>query len=149
MTPAYLKPFWRYYGGKYRAAPRYPTPRHDTIVEPFAGAAGYSLRHFERKIVLVEKYAVLAEMWRYLIGASSAEVLRIPTLNMSMICRRGRRKVRAGSSASRCTRRAPRHAVSYQAVGRQCAHRGACLRVGVSRCALAWRRRSSTFATGA
>lgn len=43
MTKA-LKPFWRYYGGKYRAAPRYPVPLHRTIVEPFAGAAGYSLR---------------------------------------------------------------------------------------------------------
>jgi len=39
-----LRPFWRYYGGKFRAAPRYPTPTHKTIVEPFAGAAGYSLR---------------------------------------------------------------------------------------------------------
>jgi hypothetical protein len=78
MTPTYLKPFWRYYGGKFRAAPRYPQPLHDTIVEPFAGAAGYSLRHFQRNIVLVEKYAVLAEMWRYLIGVSSAEVLAIP-----------------------------------------------------------------------
>jgi len=33
-----LKPFWQYYGGKWRAAPHYPKPRHDTIVEPFAGA---------------------------------------------------------------------------------------------------------------
>ena len=39
-----LKPFWRYYGGKYRAAPAYPPPRLGTIVEPFAGSAGYSLR---------------------------------------------------------------------------------------------------------
>jgi hypothetical protein len=34
-----LRPFWRYYGGKWRAAPRYPRPTHDTIIEPFAGAA--------------------------------------------------------------------------------------------------------------
>lgn len=32
-----LKPFWRYYGGKWRAAPSYPAPLHNTIVEPFAG----------------------------------------------------------------------------------------------------------------
>jgi hypothetical protein len=32
-----LRPFWRYYGGKWRAAPRYPAPRYDTIIEPFAG----------------------------------------------------------------------------------------------------------------
>ena len=73
-----LRPFWRYYGGKWRAAPRYPRPLHETIVEPFAGAAGYSLRYPERKVVLVEKYAVIAEIWRYLIGVSAAEVMRIP-----------------------------------------------------------------------
>lgn len=78
MTPDYLKPFWRYYGGKWRAAPRYPRPVHETIIEPFAGAAGYSLRHYRNKIILVEKYAVIAEMWRWLIGASRAEVLAIP-----------------------------------------------------------------------
>lgn len=74
-----LKPFWRYYGGKYRAAPRYPTPLHDTIIEPFAGAAGYSLRYPERRVILVEKYAVVAEMWRYLIRVPSAEIRAIPT----------------------------------------------------------------------
>lgn len=73
-----LKPFWRYYGGKFRAAPRYPQPLHNTIVEPFAGAAGYSLRHYHRNIILIEKYAVVAEIWRYLIGVHSAEILAIP-----------------------------------------------------------------------
>lgn len=73
-----LKPFWRYFGGKWRAAPKYPKPLHDTIVEPFAGAAGYSLRYPERKVVLVEKYPVVAEIWRYLIRVRSEEILRIP-----------------------------------------------------------------------
>jgi hypothetical protein len=73
-----LRPFWRYYGGKWRAAPRYPPPLHATIIEPFAGAAGYSLRYPERNVILVEKYAVIAEMWRWLIGVTRAEVLAIP-----------------------------------------------------------------------
>lgn len=76
-----LKPFWRYYGGKFRAAPKYPKPLHNTIVEPFAGAAGYSLRYHERNIVLVEKYPVIAEMWRYLISVSGSEVRRIPLVD--------------------------------------------------------------------
>jgi hypothetical protein len=76
-----LRPFWRYFGGKWRAAPRYPAPRHDTIIEPFAGAAGYSLRHHTRKVILVEKYPVIAGIWRYLIAVSAAEVLRIPTVD--------------------------------------------------------------------
>lgn len=73
-----LKPFWRYYGGKWRAAPRYPAPQHSRIVEPFAGAAGYSLRYADLEVVLVEKYPVVAGMWRYLISAHPQEILRIP-----------------------------------------------------------------------
>ena len=75
-----LKPFWSYYGGKWRAAPHYPAPLHDTIVEPFAGAAGYSLRYPDRRIILVEKYPVIAEMWRYLIGVTADEIRRIPII---------------------------------------------------------------------
>ena len=39
-TATKLKPFFTYYGGKYRAAPKYPEPVHGSIVEPFAGSAG-------------------------------------------------------------------------------------------------------------
>lgn len=80
-APAFLRPFWWYYGGKWRAAPHYPAPRYNTIVEPFAGAAGYSLRHYQRRVILVEKYPVVAEIWRYLIGAPSSEILRIPSVD--------------------------------------------------------------------
>src|SRR5208337_3940382 len=73
-------PFWRYYGGKFRAAPRYPKPIYRTIVEPFAGAAGYALRYPDYDVILVERYAVLAEMWRFLIGTTPEEVRRIPTV---------------------------------------------------------------------
>lgn len=80
MSPPYLRPFWRYYGGKWRAAPQYPAPEHPVIVEPFAGAAGYSLRYYQRQVHLVEKYPVVAELRRYLIGVTADEILRIPTV---------------------------------------------------------------------
>lgn len=76
-----LRPFWRYYGAKWRIAPRYPAPRHRTIVEPFAGAAGYSLRHPDREVILVEKYHVIAEIWRWLIAATPDEVRAIPCVD--------------------------------------------------------------------
>ena len=76
-----LRPFWRYYGGKWRAAPRYPRPEYPTIIEPFAGAAGYSLRYPDRSVILVEKYHVIAEIWRWLIGASEAEILSVPCVD--------------------------------------------------------------------
>lgn len=73
-----LKPFWRYYGGKWRATPHYPKPAHGLIVEPFAGAAGYSLNYSDRDVLLVEKYPVVAEMWRWLISAAPSEIRAIP-----------------------------------------------------------------------
>lgn len=78
---ASLRPFWKYYGGKWRAAPKYPSPMFQTIVEPFAGAAGYSLRYPHLRVILIEKYAVIAEMWRYLIGVSESEFRLIPTVD--------------------------------------------------------------------
>lgn len=79
--PDSLKPFWRGYGGKYRIAPLYPQPKFETIVEPFAFTAGYSLRYAKHRVILVEKNEVVAEIWRYLIGVRGSEVLRIPCVD--------------------------------------------------------------------
>ncbi len=76
-----LRPFWRYYGGKWRAAPRYPGPLFDTIIEPFAGAAGYSLRYPDRNVILIDKYPVIVGIWRYLIAVQPEEVLKIPLVD--------------------------------------------------------------------
>ncbi len=73
-----LKPFFCFYGGKWRAVPRYPSPLYDTIVEPFAGAAGYATRYADRKIVLVERDATIAALWRWLIAATPAEIMSLP-----------------------------------------------------------------------
>lgn len=53
---------------------------HDTIIEPFAGAAGYALRYPDRKVVLVEKNPKVAATWRYLLRVSAAEVRALPDL---------------------------------------------------------------------
>jgi hypothetical protein len=79
-----LRPFWRYYGGKWRAARRgvYPAPRFRTIIEPFAGAAGYSLRYGRGcDVILIEKYPTVAAMWRYLITADPDEIRAIPCVD--------------------------------------------------------------------
>lgn len=75
-----LLPFWRYFGGKWRAAPRYPPPSHGRIVEPFAGAAGYSLRYAHLDVTLVDAYPVVAGIWRYLTRVTAEEVRRIPAV---------------------------------------------------------------------
>lgn len=75
-----FRPLFSYFGGKWKHAARYPAPEHDTIVEPFAGAAGYATNYFRRKVILVEKSPVIAALWRYLIAVSPEEVRRLPLL---------------------------------------------------------------------
>lgn len=79
-SPA-LRPFFGYYGGKWRDVPKYyPAPTHDTIVEPFAGSAGYALRYADRNVILCEIDPILAAVWGYLIKVSAEEILAIPDL---------------------------------------------------------------------
>lgn len=74
-----LRPFFSFYGGKWRDTPKnYPAPAHDVIVEPFAGSAGYALRHHTKRVVLCDLDPVLAGVWSYLVRVSSAEILAIP-----------------------------------------------------------------------
>ena len=79
MLTRMMRPFFGYYGGKWRdAIKHYPAPQHDTIVEPFAGSAGYALRYWEKKVILYERDPVVAAVWRYLLRVSPEEILAIP-----------------------------------------------------------------------
>ena len=73
-----LRPFFTYYGGKWRAALSYPRPVFQTIVEPFAGSAGYSTRHHKRRVVLVDKDPHIVGVWSYLIRESAAAIRALP-----------------------------------------------------------------------
>jgi hypothetical protein len=75
-----LSPFFSFFGAKHRTAPRYPSPDHRMIVEPFAGSAGYSSAYADRDVVLVERDPIIAALWRFLIGSSSADILALPLL---------------------------------------------------------------------
>lgn len=77
-TDVRLKPFFTYYGGKYRIAPKYPRPKYARLVEPFAGSAGYSLRYPEKKVWLYDLNEHVIGVWDYLICASEREILRLP-----------------------------------------------------------------------
>lgn len=91
-----LKPFWRYFGGKYRVAPHYPPPRHKQIIEPFAGAAGYSLRYPDRDVLLIDKSSTICGIWDYLIHAPKAEIASLPDIRLGqsvddlLICQEAR-----------------------------------------------------------
>jgi site-specific DNA-adenine methylase len=73
-----IKTFFSYYGGKYRIAPRYPLPKFNTIIEPFAGSAGYSMRYPHLNIKLYDKYEVVTGIWNYLIKATEEEIRNLP-----------------------------------------------------------------------
>lgn len=73
-----LLTFFNYYGGKWRIAPRYPAPSHKTIIEPFAGAAGYSLRHHKHDVILIDKDPNIVSIWQWLIAASPEDVMALP-----------------------------------------------------------------------
>ena len=75
-----IRPFWRFYGGKWRAAPKYPKPELNTIIEPFAGAAGYSCRYPNSRVILIDADPVIAATWRYLIATPASEILAIPDI---------------------------------------------------------------------
>lgn len=79
-----LRPFFGYYGGKWRDTPRnYPAPTHGTIVEPFAGSAGYALRYPDRQVMLYDLDPVIAGLWSYLIRVTPSEILSIPDVPLS------------------------------------------------------------------
>lgn len=75
-----LKPFFTYYGGKWRAAPHYPPPRYGKICEPFAGSAGYSLRYADRQVVLCDLDPVIYGVWSFLIRSSPADIRALPLI---------------------------------------------------------------------
>lgn len=78
-----LRPFFSFYGGKWRATKRfYPEPLFDTVVEPFAGSAGYSVRNYTKNIVLCDADPTIAGIWDYLIRVSPNEILEIPDVDL-------------------------------------------------------------------
>ena len=69
-----------YYGGKKRLASAYDAPAFTTSVEPFAGAAGYSLYHLAslERVILIERDERVCEAWRTVLSLSPAELASYP-----------------------------------------------------------------------
>lgn len=74
-----LTPFFKYYGGKWRdAVKNYPPPDYTTIVEPFSGAAGYSMRYPGNRVILCDLDPIIIGVWKYLQRVKPDEVLNLP-----------------------------------------------------------------------
>lgn len=78
-----MKPFFSYYGSKYRLCQQgfYPKPKtNNVVIEPFAGSATYSVYHEPERAILIDKNPVIIGIWNYLINASEKQILDLPTL---------------------------------------------------------------------
>ena len=74
-----------YYGRKKQLSRLYPDPVCDVIIEPFAGAAAYSLKgdNWRKEVHLIELDPRVAEIWKWLIeDASPAEIQALPDLKV-------------------------------------------------------------------
>ena len=74
-----------YYGRKKQIVSYYPSPNFDTIIEPFAGSAAYSLNghNWKKNVILVEKDERVAGLWKWLIeDATPEEILEMPDLKI-------------------------------------------------------------------
>ncbi|SFP76259.1 Site-specific DNA-adenine methylase [Pseudarcicella hirudinis] len=76
-----------YYGSKSKIIDLYPAPKHDTIIEPFAGSARYSLKYFDRDIYLYDKYDVIVRMWKFLQKCSPNDILSLPDFKQGDLVR--------------------------------------------------------------
>lgn len=74
-----------YYGRKKQIAKHYPSPNFETIIEPFAGSAAYSLygNHWKRNVILVERDESVSDIWKWLINeATPSEIKNLPDLEI-------------------------------------------------------------------
>jgi len=69
-----------YFGSKVRIAKRYPAPVYPTIVEPFAGAAGYSCLHFHKQVRLWEVNPTIHGAINYIIQSDPEAIRSLPLL---------------------------------------------------------------------
>lgn len=65
-----------YYGSKSKIINLYPKPKYQLIIEPFAGAAWYSLLYSDNRVLLNEKYDKIFGIWNWLVNkATKQEIL--------------------------------------------------------------------------
>ena len=71
---------WSYYGSKTKLVDLYPPPKTDKIIEPFCGSAKYSLKYWNKQVLLMDKYSVVVELWKWLQKQTRSEILDLPNM---------------------------------------------------------------------
>ncbi len=73
-----------YFGSKSKIVRYYPAPKFDTIIEPFAGSARYSLfgDNWKKKVILTELNSKVYAIWKYLQTSSPKDILSLPSVKL-------------------------------------------------------------------
>lgn len=69
-----------YYGSKSKLVDYYPPPKYGRIIEPFAGSARYSLKYWQKDIVLIDKFEKIIKLWKWLQICTENDILSLPDL---------------------------------------------------------------------
>lgn len=69
---------WSYYGRKKKFVKKYPKPKHNKIIESFAGTASYAYEYYENDVLLIDSYEKIIKTWWYLQQASPNDILKLP-----------------------------------------------------------------------
>jgi len=75
-----MKPFFSYLGSKWQMAKFYGAPEHETVIEPFAGSAAYSVRWEAPWAKLIDKNPRIVGIWEYLINVKEEEINDLPLM---------------------------------------------------------------------
>ena len=70
-----------YFGSKTRIVHHYPAPAQGRVIEPFAGAAAYALRHWDRDVWINDIDPMIVRIWQYLQQASPEDIRSLPELS--------------------------------------------------------------------
>jgi hypothetical protein len=60
----------------------YPHPRFDTVIEPFAGGAGYALRHWRKRVILIERSPDVCGAWRMILERGPDAIRSLPLFDL-------------------------------------------------------------------
>ena len=69
-----------YYGSKSKIVDVYPPPKFDKVIEPFAGSARYSLKWWNKEIVICDLNKDVIDVWKWLQTCSKDDILGLPKL---------------------------------------------------------------------
>lgn len=73
-----------YYGSKSKIVDYYPPPKYKKIIEPFAGSARYALKYWQNDVLLVDKFEVIVNTWKWLQKCSYNDIAKLPRLEKGM-----------------------------------------------------------------